>query len=280
VISRAAPAPLATRPSDLEVIDWTFSKTTPFIHRASVLIPTHLRAGEKVRTLVLLHGLGEAIEGPTAGVFAWIDRYGAGTSYARLRKPPIASVEKGGYMTSARAEEITTELAKKPFPGLVIVCPYLANVWAIKVVPALDALAKFITGDLLAKVESDIDCADTSAAATAIDGCSLGGFAALEVFRREPARFGALGMIQPAITNDNAPVYASMIAEAHTAGTLKATHIESSSGDPYLEPSKILAAQLKTKGVPATLRVPPGPHDQSFLRDAGTLESLHWHAAR
>ncbi|MFO0660466.1 MAG: aldo/keto reductase [Polyangiaceae bacterium] len=268
------------RTTDLEVFDWTFSKTTPFIHRASVLVPTHLKPGEKVRTLVLLHGLGEALEGPTAGVFAWIDRYGAGTSYTRLRNPPLVSVEKGNYLSSERAQEITNELKKKAFPGLVIVCPYLANVWAIKVVPALDALAKFITGDLLAKVESDIDCADTSPTSTAIDGCSLGGFGALEVFKRAPSRFGALGMIQPAMTNDNAPVYASMIASAYESGSLKAIHVESSSGDPYLEPSKILAAQLKSKNVPATLRVPPGPHDQSFLRDVGTLESLHWHASR
>ena len=40
--------------------------------------------------------------------------------------------------------------------------------------------------------------------------------------------------------------------------------------------SELFAATLKSKGVDATLRVPPGPHDQPWLREAGTIEALHW----
>jgi hypothetical protein len=29
-----------------------------------------------------------------------------------------------------------------------------------------------------------------------------------------------------------------------------------------------------------TLRVLPGPHDQPWLREAGTIEMLHWHDRR
>ena len=37
-----------------------------------------------------------------------------------------------------------------------------------------------------------------------------------------------------------------------------------------------LAAELKTRNVPHAYRVIPGPHDQPWLREAGTIEAVHW----
>ena len=53
----------------------------------------------------------------------------------------------------------------------------------------------------------------TDAARIAIDGCSLGGFVAIEVFLRHPQTFGALGTVQAAIGMHRAAPYAERIAK-------------------------------------------------------------------
>ena len=179
-------------PDDLELFDWTFDETHPFVHRAMVLAPKHLAAGEKAPVLVLFHGLGEAKEGHASGTFAWLDRYGVGSSYARLRHPPIASVEKRRDLTDERATALNADLAARPFGGLVLVCPFTPNVWSFKSTEtALDALGAFVTGPLLQRVSREVSTA--GAARVGVDGCSLGGFVALEVFSRHPARFATAG---------------------------------------------------------------------------------------
>ena len=55
-------------------------------------------------------------------------------------------------------------------------------------------------------------------------------------------------------------------------------HLLTSSRDPFREANQRLAAELMRRGVPHQLRVLPGPHDQPWLRESGTLEMLLWHA--
>jgi pimeloyl-ACP methyl ester carboxylesterase len=264
-----------TVPSDLALHDFAFDRTWPFVHRAMVLAPTHLPADTKVPVLVLLHGLGEAKEGHASGTFAWLDRYGAGSSYARLRSPPLASVEKRKDLTDDRATTLNAELAARPFGGLVLVCPFTPNVWSFKSTEmALDKLTEFITGDLMSRVGREIAVADTTR--VGLDGCSLGGFVALEVFARKAERFATVGVVQPAISSRGVPRYADVIAAALRNAPL-GVHVESSKADPYLRVSQELVDALGTRSVTADFIAPPGPHDQPFLRDVGTLEMLLWH---
>jgi enterochelin esterase-like enzyme len=277
----AAPAALAGKaervpPDDLRLFDWTFEKRHPFVRRAVVLAPTHLAAGEKAPCLVLFHGFGEAKAGHEVGSYAWLERYGLGSSYRRLRHPPVASVSRQKYLSEARAAQLNAELEKRPFGGMVLVCPFTPNVWSFRSTPdALDALADFVAGELLDRVAAEIPFADTSPARTSVDGCSLGGFVSLEVFLRKPARFGALGVVQPAISSRGVARYVDAVAGR--PGGAPPVHVETSRGDPYLAVSKELAAALVKKSISCDLIVPPGPHDQPFLRDVGTLELLHWH---
>lgn len=37
-----------------------------------------------------------------------------------------------------------------------------------------------------------------------------------------------------------------------------------------------LAAAFEARNLNATYRVVPGPHDQIWLREAGSVETLHW----
>ena len=264
-----------TVPDELAFHDWTFEATRPFVHRAMILAPTHLAPDERVPVLVLLHGLGEAKEGAKTGTFAWLERYGVGSSYARLRKPPLASVEKRHDLTEARAATLNDELALHPFKGLVLVCPFTPNVWSYKSTDgALDALSAFVTGDLLDRVAKEVPSADL--ARVGIDGCSLGGYVSLELFARRPERYASFGVVQPAIGSRSVEGYADMLARAAAKSPL-AVHVESSKGDPYLRVSEELAKALGERKMTPDFIAPPGPHDQPFLRDVGSLEMLLWH---
>ncbi len=262
-------------PPELRLLDWSFEEARPFKRRALVAVPTHLGEGRRAPVLLLLHGLGEAKQGPEAGVFAWLDRYGMGSSYARLRHPPLASTHKRRDLTDARAKELNDELARRPFEGLVLVCPFTPNVWSYKnTEQTLDHYADFLRGPLLERVAREVPEADTSR--LGLDGCSLGGFVALEVARRRPDGWGSLGVVQPAIAERKVAGYGDVLAGAARAHKTR-LHVESSTYDPYLRVSRLLHAAVLERGAAAELVVPPGPHDQPFLRDVGTLEMLLFH---
>lgn len=270
-LARGAPAHQKP-PADLRLHDWRFAGEKPFIKRAIILAPTHLSEGQKAPCLVLFHGLGEAKEGHESGAYAWLDRYGAASCYGRLRSPPVSSVLKRKDLTDARATQLNDELKKSPFGGLVLVCPFTPNVWSYRDTPAtLDALASFVAGELLDRVAAEVPEAD--ATRVGVDGCSLGGFVSPEVFLRKPARFKSFGVIQPAIGHRQIGRYVDAL------GAVKGlpVHVESSLADPYLAVSRDLHAALKKASIDADFIAPPGPHDQPFLRDVGSLEMLLWH---
>ncbi len=245
--------------------------------RAIVLVPRDIAPGTRVPLLVLLHGLGET-KSEDAGVRAWIDRYGLVSCHARLRHPPVAPETRRGDLTPERAREINDELARHPFDGKsVLVCPFTPNIWRLPDPrQALDRYADWIADVLLPEVRSRTP-ADASAARTGIDGCSLGGFVGLEVFLRKPQLFGAWGGVQSALGEAAAPGMAHRLASALALAGTRRLHVETSTGDAFYRANLALSRELKKKAVPHDLAVLPGPHDQPFLREAGTLEMLLWH---
>jgi hypothetical protein len=92
---------------------------------------------------------------------------------------------------------------------------------------------------------------------------------------RLPKTFGAWAGVQTAIGTFAAPGYAEKIAR----GWSGATHpmmLLTSTQDHWKASSEALAAAFKAKGLSVTYRVVPGPHDQPWLREAGTIETLLW----
>jgi enterochelin esterase-like enzyme len=57
-------------------------------------------------------------------------------------------------------------------------------------------------------------------------------------------------------------------------------HLLTSEADPFRAGNQRIAAELRKKGLACDLRVLPGPHDQPWLREAGTIEMLLWHQRR
>ena len=75
------------------------------------------------------------------------------------------------------------------------------------------------------------------------------------------------------------PGYAERIAAALARVGPRAIHLETSEGDPFREATVALADALSKRGVPRELAVLPGPHDQPWLREIGTIEMLRFHDA-
>lgn len=277
---------LASRtPPDFTVLDLDVGGDLKLATRFTLFVPNHLARDERVPLLVLLHGLGETGD-PGLGVHAWVERYGLGTAYARLRRPPVGRTGRQlGLLPDARLAEINASLAAQPFRGMAIACPYTPNVGKLPAPEAaLDAYAAWITDVVIPRARKEAPVL-ADAAHTAIDGVSLGGYIGLEVFLRRREAFAAWGGVQSAVNAVRLAGYADKLAAALAtappgSGTRTSLHLETTEADPFRATNTALAALLTKKGVPNDLVVLPGQHDQVFLREAGTLEMLLWHDRR
>jgi len=244
---------------------------------ARVYWPRDAPGGDAWRILVLFHGLGET-HNEAVGVRAWAERYGLLDAHQRLAKPPVAPVGRRGELTGARAEAINAELAARPFdPRVVYVCPFTPNVWRMSNPDrALERLSEWTVATLLPEVRSRLPGA-ASPDRTTVDGCSLGGFIGLEVFLRRPRAFAAWGGTQSALREASAPTWASRLAQALGEVGPRPLRIATSRGDPFMRANRALASELARRGLHHDLLIAPGPHDQPWLREVGSLEMLLWH---
>ena len=240
---------------------------------AVVCTPAHLAAGERAPLLVLLHGLAETADA-RVGAYAWVERYGLVGAYERLRRPPLRNVGRRVDWSDTALAAANRALAARPFRGLVIACPFVPRDAGG---PSLAAFARWVARDLVPRVRS---LAMVDAGATSIDGCSFGGYIALETFLRYPDVFAAWGGVQSAIGRDRAAGYAARLeAVVKSAGAPRPLHVETSTADAFREGNEALAAELARRGVPHDLTLLPGPHDQPWLRESGTAAMLLWHDA-
>lgn len=207
--------------------------------------PTHLEPWERVPLLVLLHGLGETGD-ERAGAWAWLERYGLGTSYDRLR-------------------------AAGTMRGLVIACPYMPDL-PIADPGAFDRYARWIVETVVPRAHREAPVAFDRPGLTYLGGCSLGGHFALEVLRRHPGDFAAWGGVQTAIHEAAGARYAAVLAGTGPHALL----VETSTGDPFRAGNAALARALAQASIERTFVELPGPHDQPWLRHSGTAAMLQW----
>ncbi len=263
------------RAADLVLRDLTVDGDAELGRRFTLFTPRGLAKDQRVPLVVLLHGLGEAGD-PRAGAYAWTDRYGLSTSYDRLGTPPVQRTSKRLDWTDKRLGEVNAELLRTPFRGLAFACPVTPNVAKLKdPVAALDRYTSWLVDVVVPRARKEAPVVP-DAAHTHLDGCSMGGYVGLEVFLRRPDVFGAWGGVQSAFGSQRAVSYADRIARV-IKKTPRALHLETSEQDPFREANQLLSAELKKRGVQHELLVLPGPHDQPWLREAGTIEMLLWH---
>ena len=218
------------------------------------------------RLVVLLHGLAETSDEHT-GARAWVDRYGLVSAVRRLMRAPLAPVSARDDWWSALATT-NAALAAHPYRGLGFVCPYVPRMSSDK----LDAYAQWIDRVLVPRVRAEAgERVDPGLAR--IGGCSYGGWISLEVFLRAPRRFAAWAGVQTAIGKDSAGAYADRLARTVAGRPL---FIETSARDPFHDASVALADALHARSAGCDLLVLPGPHDQPWLREAGTPCAVAW----
>ena len=238
--------------------------------RFVLITPKYLSPGQNLPLVILLHGLGETTD-ERLGAYAWLEKYGLGNAWQRLKRAPLQRTSTRGEWTDERLAEVNAELAARPFRGMILVCPFMPNPRS----PAdLDAYATWIDRSLLPRVRSETQLASTPAQ-TYLCGVSLGGYVSLEMLTRLPNVFGAWAGVQTAIGTFAAPGYAEKIATGWK-GTTRPMLLLTSTQDHWKASSEALAASFKAKNLAATSRVVPGPHDQPWLREAGTIETLLW----
>ncbi|MEM6791069.1 MAG: hypothetical protein AAF715_26360 [Myxococcota bacterium] len=242
--------------------------------RFTLLIPTAPRQ-EPVPLLVALHGLGETHD-QRVGAYAWVERYGLGSSYDRLCTPPVKRVSRRArHWTDARLAEVNAMLKAQPFRGLAIACPYTPNVYRARRgrQATLDRYASWLVEEVVPRARREAGASKR----TYLDGCSLGGYVGMEVFLRQSQHFDAWGCVQGALGLHRVAGYAERLAARAATEGAKPLHLETSTGDPFKSHHEALSKHLRKAELEHEMIVPPGPHNQPFLRDSGTLEMLLWH---
>ena len=238
--------------------------------RFVLLLPRYLEPGRKLPLAVLLHGLGET-GNERLGAYAWLEKYGLGSAWQRMKRAPIERTSTRGEWTDARLAEVNAELLARPFRGMALACPFMPNPSGAA---DLEAYARWLEQSLLPRIRKEAPIS-ADPAQTYLCGVSLGGYVSLEMLARLPHLFGAWAGVQTAIGTFAATGYAEKIASGWK-GIAHPMMLLTSTQDHWKASSEALAAAFQAKNLATTYRVVPGPHDQPWLREAGTIETLLW----
>lgn len=268
----AAPAPLAARE-----LTWDYPATAAGPMRVVVSVPERAAEGERFPILFLLHGMGEAVKGPALGARGFIDDYWMPRAIDRLRHPPLGSEDFLGRVTDARLAAVNEALGRVPYRGLVVVCPYTpTSLRGSDAGEAAGPYAAFLVDEVLPRVRRETPALG-HAAATGIDGVSLGGRGALLVGLARPGAFGVVAGLQPAFDPREIGLLVPRVRAAVAAHPRLRLRLVTSREDYYLESTRLLASALGAAGVDVPLIVLEGDHSYDFNRGPGVLEVLLFH---
>jgi len=246
--------------------------------KAIVLVPRPADAAARYPVLVALHGRGESVRGVELGARGWVDDYDAGRAISRLRSPPLMREDFRGFVDDARLAHLNASLIKRPFRGLVVVCPWVPDILSSRDRPNLDAalpFGSFVVDHLMPRVIAEAP-ASAERAATGIDGVSLGGRASLVVGFAHADRFGAIGTLQAALQDSEAGAFAARARAALQHGPLH-VRLVTSDRDPFAGSIAQLHLAFDEGRIDHEYLVIPGPHDYAFNRGPGGIEMLLWH---
>lgn len=248
--------------------------------RFSLLVPKGLPEGTKVPLVIALHGLGESTD-EALGVRAWPELYGLKSSYERLKKPPVVRESKRKDFTDARLAEVNQILSTRGFRGMAVACPWTRQVSKFPDPKATyDAYTTWLMDVVIPRCRIEAPAVSPDPAATTLVGCSMGGPIAFEIFSRRPESFGSVGLVQGAVSTFYVDKYSQVVADAMAAHGKRDVLLLTSGGDSFRDSHEAFKVALDKRGVPNTLLVPPGPHDQPFLRETGTIEMLLYQDGR
>jgi hypothetical protein len=205
----------------------------------------------------------------------WPRDYALLRAIDRVCAPPLTSTDLEGFVDPKRLAELNAGLEANPFRGLVVVCPYLPDVDLRKPAPIKD-YGKYLLETVLPRVRAELPVLAT-AAATGIDGVSLGGAVALRVGLGNPDAFGAVGSLQAALGEDQVGEFTDLAKAARAKNAALKLRLLTSKEDYFRGAISHTSAAWKAAGVEHDFADVPGPHDYPFNRGPGAIEMLIWH---
>ena len=124
-VALAGAQPPLPSSTELEALDVTVPGSK-LAKRCLLLVPRSIKPSH---LLVLCHGLGETVS-EALGIRAWAERYGLLEAYRRLSTPPISALLPDKRLFDAElGRTINDGLARAPFRGFAIACPFTPNVY-------------------------------------------------------------------------------------------------------------------------------------------------------
>ena len=266
--------PLGQRPSALVASVWNFPSTPVGPQRAVVLVPAGAAPGERFPLLVALHGYGESLRGVDRGAWGWARDYELGASDAELRRHRLREEAFLGFVGAPRLARLRADLARRPYGGVVVVCPYTPDVLGADAGALSEGFGDWVVGTLLPKARAELPVLADRAAA-GVDGVSLGGLQSLELGLAHPEAFGVVGALQAAVHNRADRVLARYVPAP--GRPTQRVRLVTSTDDPYRGDNLALDAAMTARGIAHEIRVVEGPHDYVFNRGAGGVEMLLFH---
>jgi enterochelin esterase-like enzyme len=256
------PAPVATKlpempPPDATALPrgkvgtetWTFDNGG----RAVIIVPSWTKPDEKLPVLFALHGRGEANKGPVEGVMGWPRDYALIRAIERVCAPPITTADLEGFADPKRLADLDL---RKPAP--------------------IKDYGRYLLETVLPRVRAELPVL-TTAAATGIDGVSLGGAVSLRVGLVNPDAFGAVGSLQAALGEDQVAEFTELAKAARAKNAALKLRLLTSKEDYFRGAISRTSLAWRSAGIDHDYADVPGPHDYPFNRGPGAIEMLLWH---
>lgn len=269
--TESAPAIDSAEPPVVRVLEWTMDPWPGGPATAKVLVPNWGEPDEKFPLVIALHGRGEALKGPSQGANGWPDDYAMIRAFERLRHPPLTDSDFENLADPTRLAEMNA----RTFRGLVVACPYVPDL-ELQSGKVLEKYGRAIIEELIPRARKEAPVIPT-AAATGIDGVSLGGATALRAGLVNPKAFGAIGAIQPAIGEWQASELTELARAARAKNPKLALRLLTSKDDGFRPATEALSSSWKRASIEHTFLLSPGPHDYIFNRGPGVYELLDFH---
>ena len=224
--------------------------------------------------LVALHGRGEAGRGLDVGAGAWPVEYQLDRLHRRLLAPPLLASDLLDMTNAERLGRLNASLAAAPYRGIAVAGPATPDL-PDHSPDGARPYGRFIVEELLPRLRAETG-STADRAATGIDGVSMGGRLALFVGLQNPEVFGVVGVLQPALRAEEAPLVLDL-ARAAMAKAKVVLRLVTSDEDYFLPAVRAVSQALREGGVPHELLVIPGTHGYDFNRGPGGVEMLLWH---